>query len=159
MDILTTKGRKTVEQEQEAIKIWNSKYPSIIYNETPKKKPADIDAILINEKKEIVGVVETKCRVSMSLDKFYNFYSGKWLVTFEKIMKAVSVSKSIYVPLVGFLYFPDEKTLLVQKIFDPENGFCVAFDVRHTETQASVNGGLIYRDNAYIDMNKSKVLK
>lgn len=159
MDILTDKGRKTVEQEQEAIEIWKSNYPDIIYNETPKKKPADIDAILTTKSHQIIAVVETKCRVSITFDEFCNKYQEKWLVTFDKITRSINVSKALCVPFVGFLYFPEAKMLLTKKIFDPSTGLKTSLEVRNTETQATVNGGSIFRDNAYIDMSGAKVLK
>lgn len=158
MDIKTEKGQRTLEQEREAIEIWRAHYPSVIYNETPKGKPAIVDAVLTTGKGEICGIVETKCRVSMDLEEFDSRYNWKWLITFEKVMNAVDVAKALQVPFVGFLYFPRDKTLLVQKIFSPDTGFCTVMEIRHTTTQATVNGGKIDRDNAYIDMSSAKKL-
>jgi hypothetical protein len=159
MDILTERGQKTLSQEAEAIAIWHSSYPSIRYFETPKDRPADVDAILTTASGKLVGVAETKCRVSITIDQFENKYKFLWLVTFDKIVRGMNVAKSLQVPLVGFLYFPVEKTLLFQKIFCPQDGLQTAIDIRRTKTQATVNGGEIYRDNAYINMENAKRLK
>lgn len=158
MDILTKRGQETVRQEKEAIDIWLKNHPDIAYNQTPKDAPADIDAILTNKRQEIIGIVETKCRVSMSLEDFDGMYKSMWLVTFDKIMRGMNISKALQVPLVGFLYFPRNLTILVQSIYCPRNGLKTPMEVRHTKTQETVNGGTIMRDNAYIDMSKARRL-
>lgn len=159
MDILTKRGQRTREQEEEAVRIWKAHHPTIRYNETPKDSPADIDAILTNDRDAIIGVVETKCRVSMSMTEFEDTFDSMWLVTFDKIVRGMNIAKALQVPLVGFLYFPFEKTLLVQKIYCPTTGLQTPMEVKHTTTQTTVNGGTIMRDNAYIDMSKARRLK
>ena len=157
MDILTKKGQETLAQVKDALKIWHKHYPLLCYNETPENKPADIDGI-ITSSGTIRAIAEMKCRVSISLRDFEDWHDGEWLVTFDKVTRGISLSKSLQVPFVGFLYFPIEKTLLVQKIYDPDNGIEVKMEVRRTQTQATVNGGKIWRDNAYIDMMDAKRL-
>lgn len=158
MDILTERGKETLEQERDAVAVWLNHYPDLTYNETPKGRPADIDAILTNKRHEIIGVVETKCRVSMSLREFDEEYESMWLVTFDKILRGIDVSNALQVPLVGFLYFPHDITLLVKNIYCPRNGLQTPMEVRNTKTQRTVNGGTIMRDNAYIDMSKARRL-
>lgn len=158
MDVLTTRGQKTLEQEKEAIGIWRANYPDITYNHTPKDSPADIDAILTGRDNRIVGVVETKCRVSMSLEEFLDTYDSMWLVTYSKITSGINISKALQVPFVGFLYFPREKTLLVKSIYCPRDGVKARMEIKHTTTQKTVNGGKIMRDNAYIDMSNARRL-
>lgn len=157
MDILTPKGLKTIEHVAEAIAIWQKHYPKLEYNETPNKKPADIDGI-ITCSGQVRAVVETKCRMSISMFDFKEEYDSKWLVTFDKVTRAINIAEALKVPFVGFLYFPAEKTLLVQSIFNPDDGMQVEMQVKRTRTQATVNGGLVWRDNAYIDMKSAKSL-
>jgi hypothetical protein len=158
MDILTPKGQKTYQQEKEAIEIWSRHFPDYSYAETPKNKPSLVDGILINKSGVICGVVETKCRVSMSIEDFDYEYDCLWLVTLEKVLKAVEVAKGLCVPFYGFLYFPRETTLLAERIYEPKEGFRVGMKVINSKTQATVNGGAIWRDNAYIDMSAAKRL-
>lgn len=157
MDILTEKGQKTLRQVADAIKIWHKHYPHLQYNETPNNKPSDIDGV-ITKKGAVYAISEIKCRVSMTLRDFEDWYDAEWLVTFDKITRGITLSKALQVPFVGFLYFPVEGVLLVQKIYDPDNGMEVVMQIRRTQTQATVNGGNIWRDNAYIDMSNAKRL-
>lgn len=158
MDILTERGRTTVTQELEAADIFERNYPSIIYNHTPKGLPAVIDAVL-TRKKNIVGVVETKCRVNMDLATLMRDYNGRWLVTNEKIIKAIEVANILQVPFVGFLYFPNDKQLLFKRLWTPEKGWCVNHNVIKTTTQATVNGGTTQRYNAFIDMTDAEIIE
>jgi hypothetical protein len=154
MDILTERGRETVKQEREAVAIWSSWFPSISYVHTPKDRPVPIDAMLVKNG-AIIGVVETKCR-QMSREQFYDDYKCEWLVTFDKIIAARRVAAELSVPLIGFLYLVPDQLLLVQKIWSPDEGFAVSFFVDKTPTQATVNGGMAMRDNAYISMVEAK---
>lgn len=158
MDILTQKGQATLRQVKDAIGIWHRHYPQMAYNETPNDKPADIDGV-ITSGGNVKAIVEIKCRVSMTLRDFEDWHDSEWLVTFDKITRGISLSNALRVPFVGFLYFPLEATLLVHKIYDPDHGMNTHMEIRRTETQATVNGGKIWRDNAYIDMAAARRLK
>jgi hypothetical protein len=157
LDVLTIKGQKSILQEQDAIKIWHTHFPTLRYSETPKQKPAAVDAILVGEN-GVAGVIETKCR-EMTFETFENTYNFKWLVTFSKLMNAVNVAEALQVKLIGFLYLVPNQTLLCKTLWSPTNGYETAFDVAKTETQRTINGGLAMRDNAYIDMKGAKCLK
>ena len=157
LDIATPKGRITVEQEQCAIAIWHSNYPQVQYIETPKDKPAAIDAIMTHNGR-CTGVVETKCR-ELSFAQFDNLFDQTWLVTLDKIMTAKSVAEGLQVPLLGFLYLVPDYTLLWRKLWCPENGWVTPFTVKKTETRATVNGGKALRDNAFIDMRNCDQLR
>jgi len=157
MDILTQKGRETLLQVNEAINIWRNNMPDFEYIHTPPSAPADIDGFLIKDK-TIKGIVEVKCRVSMSVDAFVKTHKSEWLVTFDKIVRCMKVSDALHVPFLGFLYFPQEKTLFYKTIYKPGHGVQAGFHVLNTRTQATVNGGKINRDNAYIDMSEARKL-
>jgi hypothetical protein len=155
LDILSKKGQKTLEQERQAIEIWHSHVPDWVYNETPKDSPSPVDAIITNGGC-CRAVVETKCR-DMSEDMFSNTFDKKWLVTFDKILKAKDIADSLQIPFLGFLYLTKSNCLIWQKLWTPNKGWLIEIDVRKTKTQATVNGGEIYRDNAYIDMKDATV--
>ena len=157
MDILTERGQETLQQVADAIDIWTRHYPTLQYVHTPSDRPADIDGVII-QKGTIRGIVEIKCRVSMSLEAFDNDYKSEWLVTFDKIIRCMRVSNAVQAPFVGFLYFPREKVLLYKTIYRPDQGVQATMRVENTATQATVNGGKINRDNAYIDMKDAKRL-
>ena len=142
--------------EQQAQNIFTSNYPRYQYAQTPKEKPADVDAFLIRDG-IIGGVVETKCRYDVDLEEFKQRYSCEWLVTFDKILKGKQVADALCTKLVGFLYIVQSKTLLVQTIAD--NGLYVpSIKIMTTQTQATINGRTAVRSNAFIDMSSAKSL-
>lgn len=155
MDILTPKGQETRQQEERAIEIWHRAYPSYTYIQTPKDKPALVDAVL-NVDGEIRGVVETKCR-NMSSEEFKQF-GMTWLVTYEKLVKAAVIAEGLCVPLIGFLYLTKDDLLMYQKLWEPDKGWVCEMAIKPTRTQATVNGGSIIRSNAYIDMSNASLI-
>jgi hypothetical protein len=102
-------------------------------------------------------VGEMKCR-NMTHEHFKKAFNSQWLLTFEKIVQGVVVAKELQVSYIGMLYLEPSSTLLVKTIWNPHYGFRAPFGVRNTETQATVNGGKVFRDNAYIDMTDAMVL-
>jgi hypothetical protein len=158
MDILTPKGQETLVEEARAVRLWHSKYPSFQYCETPKDTPAVVDAVLVQDG-AIKGVVETKCRRDLTLEKLAQEYDWKWLVTTEKIQKGRYVAEALQVPFIGFLYLVDEDVLLHQALWKPYWGWTSFIEERKTRTQSTVNGGSIVRENSFIDMSNAKSIK
>ena len=160
MDILTDKGQQSAKDEQDAINIWLNRYPAFSYIHTNKDRESAVDGFIVKDG-SIVSVVETKCRYGLTLDKFMNEYEGMWLITFEKLVIARSISRKLCSPLTGFLYLVEEKTLLFKKIID-ENGEFISGNmlIKNTQTQRTINDkNQIARNNAFINMNDAKVLK
>lgn len=158
LDVLTPKGQQSVRDEQAAAALFIGRFPAYNYLETPKQLAADVDALLVMGG-SLRQVVETKCRYDCDLTKFMGAYRGQWLVTYDKVVRAMAVAKSLRIGLMGFLYLAPSKTLLVQRITDDEGKFLVSFKVETTQTQATTNGGLAIRSNAYIDMTKATIIK
>jgi hypothetical protein len=155
VDILTPAGQQTVKDELDAVAIWQKHQPSLTYCHTPKDRECPVDAVLTKDNC-VKGVVETKCRYDMTLLQFFEERHGLWLVTFDKIISARQVALSLGVPLLGFLYIVQDKTLLCKKITDSYGKFVVNMQMQNTFTQTTVNGGNIKRFNAYIDMKDCK---
>jgi hypothetical protein len=153
LDINTYKGQITVKQELDCVELFELKNPKIKYISTNKERPVSFDGLLIKDNK-ILSIVETKCRV-VSEDKFRSEYESKWLVTFDKLIKCVEISRLLHVPLVGFLYLVPDRVLLVKKLTNEDGEFVCEFTCKNTVTQATVNGGLANRTNAFIDMSGS----
>lgn len=149
MDILTPKGQRTVKQEDEAVEAFISKYPLYTYARTPKDKPSPVDAIIISDG-VIKAVVETKCR-NMTLQTLSTSFNNEWLVTGQKIEDGIQIAKGLCVPYIGFLYLVPDRKLLVIKIWD--NGYSIPIRWDRTETQATVNGGMAMRVNAFLNIS------
>lgn len=157
MDILTPKGQITRQQEAKALSIFLERFPSYEFVETPKDKPADIDGF-IHKDCVLLSGVEVKCRM-MSYHDLMNKFDGKWLITYDKIERGISLCRSLGVDFRGFLYLVPEKILLIVRIWDFKTGETVGMELEETRTQATVNGGSIVRLNAYVDVSHATVFR
>ena len=156
MDILTPRGRETLKQEKEAIRLFMGSFPGFEFIETPKDQPADIDGFIAKENTIISGV-EVKCRI-MSVSDLKHRYNSRWLITHDKIERGIRVCRSLGVDFRGFLYLVPEKMLFIVPIFSYKDGWVTEPEYEMTKTQATVNGGVAERLNAYVDVSKAKVI-
>lgn len=157
MDILTPRGQQTRRQEEMALTLFRETFPAFEFVETPKDRPADIDGLVLH-KGGLVSCVEVKCR-NMTMDTLVNEFGKKWLVTSDKIDRCVNVAKSLCIDFRGFLYLVPEKILLIVPIWSYEKGYVCRIDREVTETQRTVNGGTIFRENAYIHLENVKAIR
>ena len=151
LDIQTERGQKSLRDEQRVADWFNAK-PGHWYIQTPKNAPAIVDAVLVRDY-SLIGVAETKCRYSITLSRFQSAFNNEWLVTYSKIASALNLANGLCVPLFGFLYLVDDTTLLVQNLSR------VTMQVRTTQTQRTINGGLAIRENAFIPMDSAKIYR
>lgn len=154
LDILTERGQETVQQEADAVALFNRSTNGWEWKHTSKEGTAIVDGLLF-QAGVLSGVVETKCR-TCDLTTFRNQFKNEWLITFQKIEDAKRCATLLAVPLYGFLYLTPCKTLLMQKISDEEGQFTCQFRVEQTVTQRTVNGGSAIRSNAFISMKHAK---
>lgn len=130
--------------------------------ETPKDRPADIDGFVIqrhpgNSSGTLICGVEVKCR-NMEVDQLKGEYQNRWLVTADKVDRGVAICKGLGIDFRGFLYLVPNKMLLIVPIWSYEKGYVADIEYEQSQTQATVNGGLAVRINAYIDTSKAKVV-
>lgn len=151
MDVLTPRGQQTVIDEKAAAGLWEARCEGCRYVPTPKESACHIDALLLKDG-ALRGVAETKCRYGLTEEQFTRQFKGEWLVTMDKLVKGAEVAASLCVPLYGFLYLVEPGVLLTKKLADEAGLFVTPFRCERTETQATVNGGVVTRANAYIDM-------
>lgn len=157
MDILTPKGRETIKQEREAISLFLDAFYDYGFSETPKDRPADIDGIITHNGTLISGV-EVKCRM-MTYEELMGPFRGRWLVTQDKIDRGISLCRGLGIDFRGFLYLVPDKMLVIVPIWSYDRGLLADIELAQTETQATVNGGVALRLNAYIDITKAKRLE
>lgn len=153
MDIKTIKGKVSLADEQRVAEFVEKKF-NMQYVQTPKDMPAAIDAILVD--KEIKAVVETKCRYDIdSIDFFDSRYQSEWLITWEKVNKAMQIAAGLCVPCIGVLFLVKPEIVLIQRISHQNGQLATQIRLQTTKTQATINGGLAVRTNAYINMKSS----
>lgn len=155
MDINTAKGKVSLADEQRVAEFVEKQF-NMRYFQTPKSKPAAIDAILVD--KEVKAVVETKCRYDIdSIDFFDSRYQSEWLITWEKVNKAMQIAAGLCVPCIGVLFLVKPEIVLIQRISHQDGRLATQIRLQTTQTQATINGGLAVRTNAYINMKKSNI--
>lgn len=157
LDILTPKGQISLDQEKRMIKkldsIWNGWGVSFI--ETNKDKDAGCDGFIV-KMNTIVGAYESKCR-ELTEEELRDF--GTWLITADKIKQGRILSKILKVGFLGFLYLVPEDKIFMWKITDSAGEYLFDFRIEESETQKTVNGGTIIRQNAYLPVEFSEQLK
>jgi hypothetical protein len=158
MDINSPRGRQTLHDERQAVDIWHSRYPAVRYCETPKHLPARLDAVLIH-RSEVYAVVETKCRYDMTFVQLITTREARWMISFDKVCRGQTVSLSLGVPFLGFLYLPAQEILIVTRITDENGDIVCNMTVSDRLTQRTVNGGTNYKTVALIDLENAKVLR
>ena len=157
MDILTEKGKISLEDEQ-FLAEWFKKEFCLNYIQTPKDQPAAVDAIISNkDSTKLMAVAETQCRYELTLEQFQTTFNNEWLVTWAKIQKTIEIANALGVTSVGLLYLVKPKIVLMQRISEPDWKLVAPIRLLTTETQATINGGKIFRTNAYINMEEAKV--
>jgi hypothetical protein len=155
LDINTERGRETLWEEIEAIQILRSHWPDVAYIHTDKEGSAAVDAIIVRHER-MFAVAETKCR-QMTLTELRARHGNEWLVTNEKIRKGAVCADLLGVEFWGLLYLVPDKTLLRIKMYS-KGRWHTPIRVAKTETQKTVNGGKIVRENAFIYMATADIL-
>ena len=152
LDITTPRGRVAAQDQHDALSIL-SKAMGVNFIETSDTDRAYVDAFAVRDSK-IVAAFEVKSRdmTEAQLSRF----GDEWLVTFEKVLTGINVAYSLAVPFFGLLYLVPEKKLKLIQISDKDGKATCKFRVDKTETQATCNGGLAIRANAFIDMREAK---
>ena len=151
MDINTPRGQESLAQERRLIKSFAAVMNCDVI-ETDKNHPAKVDGFLVKDY-VIVGVFESKCRKTNVSQM--NRWGAEWLLTHQKLLDGVEVSKLLCVPFYGVIYLLDEPIGVFIKLTDEAGNLTANVRVEETRTQATINGGTAVRKNAFIDLSTS----
>jgi hypothetical protein len=157
LDVNSPKGQESLEHELRAVQLWNHHYTEYTYVHTPKNGPALVDAVIVDNDTNVVAVVEQKSR-NMSLEQLQK-WNNEWLITFDKIEAGRYVANSLGVPFIGFLYLIPDDLLITKQLSNAYGEWTCDFRTALTETQETINGGKIVRENAYIDLTGAKHIR
>ena len=133
---------------------------------TDTKSSSDIDA-LITRDKVLIGLAEVKSREmslknSPTLSKRRLVYKGRdydsYLITFEKLEKLKRLCNTFNVPGFLFVSLLEDHQIVFWKICNSKGEYCVGMKTERTRTQATCNGGVAHRENAYLSLDCMKVL-
>jgi hypothetical protein len=157
LDVNSPKGQESLEHELRAVELWQHHYSDFTYVHTPKNGSALVDAVIVDNDTNVVAVVEQKSR-NMSLEQLQN-WNMEWLVTFAKIEAGRTTAHALGVPFVGFLYLIPDDLLITKQLANNKGEWTCSFRKDFTETQETINGGKIVRENAYIDLTEAKHIR
>lgn len=146
LDCLTPRGRAWVAQQRETARAFAARW-GVDVVETPEGTPAAVDAFFARDG-VLVGVAEIKCR-SLNLAQLRGF--GDYLITEEKLRSGCDLSARLCVPFVLIVRLAD--AIIWWRITDRTGRPCLTWDARVTATQATCNGGLAVRTNAYLPLD------
>jgi hypothetical protein len=153
LDVNTPKGQESVQHENFMLKYihdcWN-----VDIIKTNKHDSAICDGFLTRNK-IIVGLFESKCR-NLSYEELETY--GSWLITNEKIKICRKLSKYLKVPFIGFLYLIKSNITMYWIITDKNGEYKFEIQTANTETQKTINGGSIIRENAYLPFTNGEIL-
>jgi hypothetical protein len=162
LDVNTPRGQQTLTDEQKAVAIFSARHPEFMYVHTNKRTMAKADAMLVRDG-ALAGLVLTSCRYNCSVQTFELNWNWEWLVTWRKIALGAWLAKHLQTRLYGFLYVVMDDVLIIQKLFDPlklpSERWLTPIRIEKTETQATVNGGIAWRSNAFIKIDKATQLR
>jgi hypothetical protein len=94
----------------------------------------------------------------MTASELKNKYDNKWLVTADKLDRGAGLCNRMGIDYRAFLYLVPDSILLIVPIFSYKEGWLVEPEYEITKTQATVNGGIAERLNAYVDVSKATVV-
>jgi Holliday junction resolvase len=157
LDVNSPKGQESLEHELRAVELWQHHYSEFTYVHTPKSGSALVDAVIVDNDTNVVAVVEQKSR-NMSLDQLQK-WDMEWLVTYAKIEAGRTTAHALGVPFVGFLYLIPDDLLITKQLANNKGEWTCSFRKDFTETQETINGGKIVRENAYIDLTEAKHIR
>jgi len=158
LDVNSPKGQESLVHEMRAVQLWQHHYPDFTYVHTPKDGSALVDAVIVeHHQADIVAVVEQKSR-NMSLEQLHK-WDMEWLVTHAKIEAGRTTAHALGVPFIGFLYLIPDDLLITKQLSNAKGEWTCDFRVDMTETQETINGGKITRENAFIDLTEAKHIR
>jgi hypothetical protein len=159
LDCRTPRGKEFIKKQEKVSDIiakeWGVETIGFGEDDSPT------DKLLVKEG-VLKAVVEIKVRESAGKHKFdwkYLERQGSYLVTHDKILKGIELSKLLRVPFFLIVDMVHEDFLVYWKITDKKGDKKVDYTARKTKTQTTCNGGTANRENAYISLKKAKKIK
>jgi hypothetical protein len=127
--------------------------------ETHKKKSqyAKVDGILVKNG-NMVASVENRGRYKTTWE--YIKKEGTFLLTHEKLLDNIQLSRILQIPFLFCAFFPNEKIYLMLKVTDSKGNPIIRYDVEETWARKNKNTEeKVKKPNAYIPINQFKTYK
>ena len=161
LDCDTAVGLKFIEHQYNTQAVLESLGYIVINTPT---KDHNSDVIICREDngiKYVYGLAEIKSRRfagSKPLTVEYIRDKGGYLITYSKIKIGSDLAYQIGVPYFLIVNLIEQGKLLIWKITNSQGIFEFEFETKKTVTKETCNGGRIERVNAYLPIEKAKVI-
>lgn len=122
--------------------------------------PLSFDGFICNNNR-IIALFDVRTRkASVHKDGifFRNRKYSTYMISKKKLDKCVEYSKYLNLPFALCVYFELNDSFLLYRIIDKRGNFLIDFNIEKTKSQYSVNGGVAYRDNAFISVSLGKII-
>jgi hypothetical protein len=149
LDCLTDKGLVYMRHQRETEEIIRRlDYTVISFHQDD----CPIDVLIARDNK-LCAVGEIKCRDKAGSVKLTNEYikQNDYLITREKLEKGLQIGKLFGVPYYVIVNVLNEKNLLIWNVDK--------FKSAVTKTQSTCNGGVSYRENAFLKFEDAYLYK
>jgi len=150
LDINTPRGQESVQEEAQMLTILENAYPLSQFIHTPITSAALIDGFIIRDG-ELKGLYESKCRRE-SVESFRSNYNNEWMISHHKINSGAQLSKSLCVPLWGFLYLVNDAQVIAIKITDDLGNYVHPMRIERRKTSKCCNGGTMLDTCIFISL-------
>jgi hypothetical protein len=151
LDINTPNGQITLAHEQEQLAVIRGQHPSWSFVQTPKTLDSDVDGFIVKPDGTAPAMFLSSCRMA-DRQTMREKWRDEWLLTYDKIHKAVVLAKSLRMSVYGFLYLVPDRLVIVVPLVSKDGSVVAKMRLERTKTQKTCNGGEIVRTNAYIQL-------
>jgi hypothetical protein len=156
MDAKTQRGREALQHSTDALFILACKSGKRFIPFSDDLS-VDVDGF-IEQNGVVVGLYEVKAR-NMTYSDFQTKFKSEWLVSFDKLIRAATLSKRLQLSFTAIVYLIPDRIVLAKTLWDAEWVLKVDMSVKQTTTQKTVNGGSVSRANAYIDLSTAAIFQ
>lgn len=151
IDFEDPKWKATLLTEDVALKAYEREHRDVLAIPTRKKSTARVDGFFVDRSSgEVCGVFETKTR-QYTLKKTREW--GTSLIVNQKLKHLRAFSHNLCVPAYVVGYYAKDDVVVVWQLTDDSGKYLFDFEVKRTRTQASIAGGVAYRQNAFLPLD------
>lgn len=110
---------------------------------------ARVDGLLVQDGR-LQGVVE--CKVRNDSRSLIERWGGSYLITADKLEAGAEAARLLHAPFTLCVYLKPDERAFWWRVAEIDGSWTRPFDRAVTRTQATVNGGMALRENAFLPM-------
>lgn len=152
LDCETPRGRKFI-RHQDTVRDWLASFGHTVIDVSHGSFPFDL--VVAKSGEDVSSIVEVKCREMAGSEVFDVDYVRRngYLITLAKVEENARYSKIFGVPFIIAVKIIPSNGLLIWKVTNSSGEIVIPYTTRETYTQATCNGGMAKRVNAFLSIN------